>query len=173
MDPKKLDQLRGWPAYQNCTDIHSHIAFCNYLREFYGPEYSERTQALRKYQKKGADFSMYANDTEAQQAREWLISTLIESIVLVVPDWEAASKPWLSGRPFEAYIDASDISWCVILCQRDTPGGTPRPIAMVCKSFTDEATRWSAFEREYYAFKEGFNAISKWVEGFTLSLIHI
>ena len=47
--------------------------------------------------------------------------------------------------------------------------GAPRPIAMVAKSFSDEAARWSAFEREYYAFKEGFAAIAKWVHGFTVS----
>ena len=71
-DPKKIEQLRAWPEYRNCADIVSHLAFCNYLREFYGPDYAEKTIPLKTYLKKGADFSLYANDSNAQAAREWL-----------------------------------------------------------------------------------------------------
>ena len=88
--------------------------------------------------------------------------------MLVNPAFEAAARPWVSGRPFEAFLDASDESWCVVLCQRLVPGGVPRIIAFVCKSFTDEATRWSAFEREFFCFKEGYAAVAKWVTGFKL-----
>ena len=98
---------------------------------------------------------MYADDRDAQGARRWVTPYTIENCVLVYPDWEAASRPWVSGRPFEVYIDASDYAWCVVLCQRCTPGGTPKVIAIVSRSFSDEATRWSACEREYFAFKEG------------------
>ena len=70
--------------------------------------------------------------------------------------------------PFEAYIDASDLAWCVVLCQRPEAQSAPQLIGVVSRGFSDEATRWSAFEREYYAFKEGYEAIRKWVEGFTL-----
>ena len=48
LDPKKIEQLRTWPAYRGCADIVSHLAFCNYLREFYGPDYTERTIPLKK-----------------------------------------------------------------------------------------------------------------------------
>ena len=48
-DPKKIEQLRSWPAYRGCADIVSHLAFCNYLREYYGPDYSEKTLPLKKY----------------------------------------------------------------------------------------------------------------------------
>ena len=167
-DPKKIDQLRVWPEYRNCADIVSHLAFCNYLREYFGPDYPEETLPLKKYLKKGADFSMYAEDRDAQKARQWLITATLENCVLVVPDWEAASRPWVSGRRFEAYIDASDLAWCVALGQRPTPASAPKLIAVVSRSFTDEATRWSAFEREYFAFKEGYDVIRKWVEGFTV-----
>ena len=86
--------------------------------------------------------------------------------MLAVPDFHAASRPWVTGRPCEVYIDASDLAWCVVLCQRSVPGGTPKIIGIVTKSFSDEATRWNAFEREYFAFKEGYDVIRKWVEGF-------
>ena len=167
-DPKKVEQLKAWPMYKNSTDIASHLAFCNYLREFFGPDYSEKTKPLRAYLKKGSDFTMFEKDTEAQRARTWLMNQTLEHCILVVPDWNAAAEPWLSGRPFEGYGDASDLSWCIVLCQRDKPDGTPRIIAFVCKTFSDEATRWSAFEREFYCFKEGYAAIAKYVEGFPL-----
>ena len=88
--------------------------------------------------------------------------------VLIVPNWDNAAQPWKSGCPFEAYLDASDECWAVCLTQRAKPGGTPQVIAMVAKGFHDEATRWSAFEREYFCFKEGYEAIHKWVAGFPL-----
>ena len=167
-DPRKIEQLKAWPEYTSVADINSHLAFANYLREYLGPDYSERAKPLRAYQKKGANFADFAEDKVAQEARLWLKSIILENCVLVLPDFVAASRPWHSGRPFEAFLDASDESWCVALCQRSEPAGCPRIIAFICKSFTDEATRWSAFEREYYCFKEGYAAISKYVTGFTL-----
>ena len=167
-DPKKTKQLREWPAYTSNADIVSHLAFANYLREFLGPEFSAKVKPLRHYAKKEFVFQDYANDKAAQAARKWLIDLILDKCVIVNPDWEAAARPWKSGRPFEAFLDASDESWCVCLTQRPKPGGTPQIIAFICKSFTDEATRWSAFEREYFCFKEGYNAVAKYVTGFTL-----
>ena len=167
-DPKKCKQLREWPDYKSPSDIESHLAFCNYLREILGPDYPEMIKPLRAYLRKGADWSLYADDTAAQNARKWLVSMVLEPCILHTPDWKAAAWPWHSGRPFEAYFDASDLCWCVCLVQQDTPGGRPRIITFCCKSFVDEATRWSAFERELYGFKEGYVAIVKWVQGFKL-----
>ena len=99
---------------------------------------------------------------------KWLIDNTLDRVVLTAPDFKAAGEPWNSGRPFEAYLDASDEAWCIVLCQLATAAGTPRPVGMVCRSFPEPASRWSAFEREYCAFKEGYEAISKWVEGFSL-----
>ena len=135
------------------------------MREFFGPLFPEKCKPLRKYAKEGADFTAYAADAEAQASRTWLIETLLEQVVLVTPDWEAAARPYESGRPFELYLDASDVAWAAVLCQRDSPGGTPRVIGMVARSFEDVATRWSAFEREFFTWKEGVAATSKWTEG--------
>ena len=90
-----------------------------------------------------------------------MIEQTIDKVVLVHPDFEAASRPWQSGRPFEVYIDASDLAWCVVLCQRLIVGGTPKIIGFVSRTFTDEATRWSAFEREFFAWKDGIAAVAK------------
>ena len=168
VDPLKTQQLRNWPEYTSCGDVVSHLAFCNYLREFYGPDFPQVTKPLRVYSKKGHDFATYHNDTAAKHAREWLKSKLIEEVMLTTPDWKAAASPWDSGRPFEAFYDASDESWCVCLTQRAVPGGTPRPLGLIARTFDDVATRWSAFEREFYGVKEGTHAIAKWVAGFRL-----
>ena len=100
-----------------------------------------KRQPLRYYLKKDSDFSKYESDLEAQKARRWIIDRVLTECVCVVPDWKAASRPWESGRPFEGFLDGSDVSWCVALCQRDKPAGTPRLIAFICKYFSDEATR--------------------------------
>ena len=88
--------------------------------------------------------------------------------MLTNPDFAAAAEPWKTRRPFEAWFDASDMGWCVRLTQRDVAGGTPRTIAMISKSFIEEAIRWSACEREFYAFKKGYYAIAKYDTGFIL-----
>ena len=180
VDPEKTAQLQAWPPYEKCADIVSHVAFCQYLREFYGPEFPIRTKCLRKYSKKGADFAQYAEDVEAQGARDWLTTKTINEVVLSSPDWAAAAAPWDSGRPFEPFYDASDEQWCAWLTQRGEPDGCPRPIGLIARTFDDVATRWSAFEREFFALREGTNAIRKWTQGFRLfarfdhlSLIHI
>ena len=135
---------------------------------FSAPLFWKRLSLCDTTRKKDSDFSKYATDRDAIEARRWIIDRVLTECVLVTPDWEAASRPWESGRPFEGFLDASDLSWCVALCQRDKPGGTPRLIAFICKSFSDEATRWSAFEREFFCFKEGYAAIAKYVTGFKI-----
>ncbi len=73
----------------------------------------------------------------------------------------------LGFRPafLEAFLDASDEPWCTALVKRPVPAGIPRLIAFTCKRFSDEATRWSAFEREFYCVKEGDAAIAKYATG--------
>jgi len=167
VDPKKVELLRKWPEYKSNGDVVSHVAFCQYLREFFGPEFPRRVKPLRVYAKKETDFqAVWPTHVEGHKARDWLNATLIEKVVLAMPDWHAAAHPWKSGRPFECFYDASDEQWCVVLTQRDTPGGVPRPIGVRAHTFSDEATRWSAFEREFAALREGYNSIAKWVTGF-------
>ena len=72
---------------------------------------------------------------------------VITHCVLVAPDYEAAGKPEL-GRLFELFVDASDYGWCAVVSQRDKPGGTPRIIAAIVRSFTGAQVKWTTFERE-------------------------
>ena len=68
-DPAKLKQLENWPAYSSEEDISSHLAFANYLREFLGPDFSDKTKPLRLYLKKDVvKFENFAQDKEAQEA---------------------------------------------------------------------------------------------------------
>ena len=110
-----------------------------------GSQLRDKTKSLRAYLKRDADFSKYNSDSTAQEARQRLLDQVLTECVIVNPNWDAAARPWESGCPFEAYLDASDESWCVALCQRPKPRSTPRLVAFICKVFSDEATRWSAF----------------------------
>ena len=150
--------------YRDAADITSHLQFIQCKKEFFGPEFPEKCKALRACTTKGADFSKWKDDAEAVAARERLVSQTIERVVLAEP----AARPWESGKPFELFFDASDLAWCVVLCQRGSPGGPLRIIAFRAKSFHEAATRWSDFEREFYGVKEGYKAVEKWVAGFTV-----
>eukprot|EP00959_Pyramimonas_sp_CCMP1952_P449128 9404441-Pyramimonas_sp.AAC.1 len=67
------------------------------------------------------------------------------------PDYEAARDYVQSGRPFILFVDANDFGYSGVLCQADSVHGTPRPIAVLSKSFTDTQQRWTAMEREMHA----------------------
>ena len=170
-DPAKVKQLKEWPPYESCADIVSHLYFGSYLREFLGPEFIEKTEPLHAYRKQGADFDAYKSDKAAHEAREWLISQTLEKATLVQPDWQAAAQPWKSGRPFLIFIDASSVAWCSALCQQDKAGGPPRIIAFVSRGFDKLAQNWSAFEREFAAFRDGYEAMHKYVTGFPVFVL--
>ena len=129
-DPVKVEQLSKWAEYKSEKDIASDLAFANFLHEFLGPDFSDRTKPLRLYLKKGAEFKNFAQDKATQTARRWLIDQVLDHCVLVVLDWMAASKPWSSGRPLELFIDASDERWCGARGQRANVGGTPLLISL-------------------------------------------
>lgn len=101
----------------------------------------------------------------------WLINAVLEMCVLMVSDWKAAARRWVIGRPFELYLDALDLSWCTALCQRMEMSGTPKPIAFAGLLFSDEATRWSAFKREYFCLKDGHDAVKTWIAGFMVFML--
>ena len=170
-DPKKTEQLRNWPPYESCADIVSHLYFASYLREFLGPDFVELTEPLHRYRKKDADFSQYKTDKAAHESRKWLISQTLDKAVLVQPDWAAAARPWESGRPFLIMIDASNIAWCVALCQQDRVGGPPRIIAFISRGFDKVAQNWSAFEREFAGLRDGYDAVKNYVEGFEVFVL--
>ena len=100
-----------------------------------------------------------------------MISQTLDKAVLVQPDWEAAAQPWRSGRPFLLFIDASNVAWCACLCQQEKPGGTPKIIAFVSRGFDKVAQNWSAFEREFAAFRDGYEAMYRYVTGFPLYVL--
>ena len=67
----------------------------------------------------GARFKAYEADEAARASFHKLRNGLAEDAELHMADFEAASDP-TSGRPFELYIDASDIGWGCCVGQRAT-----------------------------------------------------
>ncbi len=115
------------------------------MKEFI-PHYHEHDHNCRKYAKKGARFSQYEADADAQAAFEALKQGVAEGAALQCIDYVTAADP-TSGRPIELYVDASDFAWAACLCQRAEKGGAPRPCAVFSRSFTETECAWSTFER--------------------------
>ena len=136
------------------------------------PEWLVHEAVLRPFRTKGVKFRELWNGKDHPKyktAVETLRTLLAESVVLYHPDFQAASRPEVSGRPFEIFIDASDYGWAAVLTQREEPHGTPKIIDVIAKGFSDVQLRWSAMERELYALWQGVVGMERLI----LSLIHI
>ena len=165
VDPSKADALERWPDPKRLEDIVSFRAYANFIREFI-PGFMDYDAALRKYTKKGAKFSDYVNDTDAQKSFSAMRSACARSVGIATIDYIAAADPSNSGRPLEAFIDASDIGWGLTLTQRQTPGGLHVPVAVYNRSWTATEQAWSTFERELAGLREGLAAINHLSKGF-------
>ena len=64
-------------------------------------------------------------------AFEKIRASLVSHCVRHHLDFEAAARWEKTGRPFEAFSDASDIGWAVVLTQRERPRGTPLITALM------------------------------------------
>ena len=94
---------------------NSHLAFCKYVWEYFGPDYSYKTKPLRRYLTQEVEFSAYEHEADAQEAcsvaHECSFGTLCSSIMrtwselkLCLPtDGPAAS--WRCG------LQIPDTSW--------------------------------------------------------------
>ena len=74
---------------------------------------------------------------------------------LVNPDFQAAVDYIRTGRPFMIFVDASDYGYAATLCQVDGTHGTPRPIAVLSKSFDSAQQNWTPMQREMHALYKG------------------
>ena len=67
-------------------------------------------------------------------------------------------------------MDASDYGYAAVLCQRAEVHGTPRPIAVLSKSFDETKQNWTPMEREMHALYEGAIWSQKFVKSFKVFL---
>ena len=130
------------------------------------PEWVKYEATLAPFRKKDCDFSKFDSDPKYLAAFIAIRTMLSRKVVLLHPDYIAASKPWETGRPFEIFVDASDYGWCAVLCQRPTPHAAPMIIGMISKGFSDTQLRWSAMERELYALWQGVTGFERLIRGF-------
>ena len=149
-DPSKVEALYNWPKETELADLNSLFHFANYLREFI-PGFIDIVEPLKVYRKKGAKWEDYLQDKKAQEAAQALRHAVATHAPLVNPDYEAARDYVKTGRPFELFVDASDYGYSAVLCQRAEVHGTPRPIAVLSKSFDQTKQRWTPMEREMHS----------------------
>jgi len=164
--PKKIDQLENWPEPTNCQQLNSFLCFVNYLAEYMDPDWVKHQAVLSPLRKKDADFTVWGKDPKYRNAFLEVRKGLSRSAILVHPDFEAAARPDLTGRPFENFIDASDFGWAAVLTQRPAPHAVPKIIAMIAKAFSDTQLRWSAMEREFFALWQGVTGHERLIKGF-------
>ena len=164
--PKKIDQLENWPEPTTCQQLNSFLCFVNYLAEYMDPDWVKHQAVLAPLRKKDADFAVWSKDPKYRNAFLEVRKGLSRNAMLVHPDFEAAARPDLTGRPFENFIDASDFGWAAVLTQRPSPHAAPKIIAMIAKAFTDTQLRWSAMEREFFALWQGVTGHERLIKGF-------
>ena len=125
---------------------------------------------LKPYRQKGAKWDDYVKDEKAKTASAKLRVAVATQAPLVNPDYEAARDYIQSGRPFLLFVDASDFGYSAVLCQAESVHGTPRPIAVLSKSFDQTQQRWRPMEREMHALYEGAVWSQKYVKSFKVFL---
>ena len=84
------------------------------------------------------------------------------------PDYLAAADYIHSGRPFLLFVDASDFGYAAVLDQSEVTHGTPRPIAVMSKSFNKTEQGWTAMEREMHALYQGAIWSQKYAKSFKI-----
>ena len=133
------------------------------------PDWVEWESVLRPFRKNNVNFAaLWASSPKHEEAFRKIRQAVAEDVVLAHPDYEAAAKPDESGRPFEAFFDASDYSWAANLTQRPEPLVAPNIIQMAGAAFMEVQRRWSAMERELYALWQGVLAFDRIIRGFKL-----
>ena len=166
-DPAKVAALKAWPQEETLSDVVSLYHFANYLREFI-PGFDSLTAPLKKHRSKGARWEAYLEDKPAQEATRQLKQSVATHTPLVNPDFEAAARYVESGRPFMLFVDASDYGYAAVLAQPATIHGTPRPIAVLSKSFDMTQQRWTPMERELHGMYEGVMWAQKYCKSYKL-----
>ena len=111
------------------------------------PDWVEWESVLRPLRKKNVDFAaLWASSPKYEEAFKKIGQAVAEDVVLAHPDFEAAAKPDESGRPFEAFFDASDYAWAANLTQRPELFVAPKIVQMAGAAFT---RRFSVVGRQW------------------------
>ena len=87
---------------------------------------------------------------------------------LVNPDFPAAARYVESGRPFMLFCDASDFGYAAVLAQPAGVHQTPRPVAVLSKSFDSTQQRWTPMERELHSMYEAVMWAQRFAKSYKL-----
>lgn len=163
IDEDKVKAVQEWGEFETSDDLHSFFCLCSYLRE-YIPELPYYHDKLKNYWLGGkVKFKEFQNDSKAQELVKELQNKVSSEVFLITPDYN-------NKLGFEVYVDASDIGYCWVICQRPTSEGTPRPIMMRTKSFTATQRAWSVMERELFSIVDFVRTGFSIVKGFPTTI---
>ena len=109
MDPKKVQEIIGWPSPRNIFEVRSFHGLSSFYRKFMN-NFSGICASIVKTNMK--DKQPFQWTTEAERSFHFLKKKITEKPVLKLPDFK---------RPFQVKCDASGVAIRAVLSQEDRP----------------------------------------------------
>ena len=162
MNPKKLEAIAKMSRPRNKTQIKSFVAMASYYRRFI-PNFSEIIRPMNIILRGQTRFSW---GNEQQAAFDKLREKIQQNPILKFPDM---------SKQFILKTDSSDFCTGAILSQ-ESDDGFLHPVAFASRLLSPQQTRWSVFQKEFYAMKyyicEKFRVYLKHGKSFILLTDH-
>ena len=149
-DPKNLQKIKDWPAPKNQKHVRQFVGLCSYYRSHL-PNFAKIASPLTDLLAKDSEFSWAELE---QEAFETLRNKLMSGSACQYPDY---------GKPFILKCDGSGNSVGAVLSQLDERG---KEVIVACSSqkLNQTQTKWSAFDKEYYAIMYGVRSFSHYLK---------
>ena len=144
----RIEAIEAVRAPQSKTELRSFLGATVQYRKFV-PKFAEKAKPLTELTKKEKPFKW---TNRCQQAFEQIKIALMEPPVLKKPDW---------SKPFVLATDASDVGIGAVLLQEE------HPVAYHSETLTPTQSRWSTFDKEFYAGYRAMTRLSRFLAGTT------
>ena len=147
VDSAKTAVVSDWPEPTNLKDLQRFLGLANYFRRFV-PKYSEVARPLTRLTGKDAFHTPFT--VEESHSFKELKKALVSPPTLAIPDFT---------KPFEVYVDASDIACGGILLQNK------QPVAYHSKTFTPAERNYPVHDRECLGIVSAYREWRCYLEG--------
>ena len=139
MNPEKIEGITKMSAPRTKKQVKSFVSMCSFYRKFVR-SFSEISRPLTEILKNHVKFRW---GPEQQEAFDSLKKKIVEAPILQFPDLE---------KEFILRTDASNYCIGAILAQKGDDGFL-HPIAFGSNLLSATQTRWSVYQKEFYAMK--------------------
>ena len=140
VNPEKTAAVANMQIPKNSRDVKSFLGFCSFYRKFI-MSFSDIVKALTNLTKNNTKFRWGPLE---QKAFDTIKQKLIEAPILKFPDL---------NKQFVLTCDASMTGISGILSQYSDDGKFLHPVAYGSNTLNETQSKWSAFQREFYALR--------------------